>query len=63
MFVCVGLCRVGVYIPIHIYILTFIHAYVQGVQLKANPNRSSSATGDVARRVVNIVEQTTLIAA
>jgi len=52
-----------VYIPIHIYILTFIHAYVQGVQLKANPNRSSSATGDVARRVVNIVEQTTLIAA
>jgi hypothetical protein len=36
---------------------------VQGVQLKAKPNRSSSATGDVARRELNVVQQTTLIAA
>lgn len=48
--VCVGLCTVGVYILLHTYVCTYIQAYVQGVQLKAKPNRSSSATGEVARR-------------
>jgi len=54
--VCVGLCRVGVYVLIHIYIRTYRQAYMHGVQLKANPNRISSATGDVARRGVNVIE-------
>jgi hypothetical protein len=47
VWVCVGLCTVGVYVLIHTYVCMYIQSYVQGVQLKAKPNRSSSATAEM----------------